>query len=165
MHSRTGNRTSQVQVLDPPTGESREIDGLSTSHLDSGTLLIEPGGQEAVFVQPDAALKGRNTDWLRMLSDGSEQAFAQADEQPAAPPQPTGMAEHSRPPRITATLGTRLRVLLKRGLLISIISVASVGVLGGGVYALSYTPWLASTPLGQGSEASGEVSAPANKTA
>src|SRR4051812_22955637 len=113
---------------------------LSTSHLDSGLLAAGSNLAYSKELSPQEPERP-NTDWLRVLASQPEYTETFDDALPEPPPQPSGMALHTAPPRIRMTIGSRLALLLRRGTLLIILAALAVGLLAAGVYGLPSTTW------------------------
>jgi hypothetical protein len=122
-----------------------EDDELSTAHLNSGLLAAGSNLAYSDEQSPTPEPEERpNTDWLRVLAAQPEYSEAFDDPLPEPAPEPSGMALHSVPPRISLTIGARLTQVLRRGTLLVILGALAAGILGAGIYGLTFTSWFSS---------------------
>jgi Tetratricopeptide repeat len=148
---------NQVEAVQSQANDDEQVPGdgeLSTSHLNTG--LLASGSNLAYVEDPSAASEPAdrpNTDWLRVLASQPEYSETFDDPLPEPAPEPSGMGLHSAPARIRPTIGARLAHVLQRGTLMAILAALGLGILGAGVYGLTFTSWFSSllspTPAGQ----------------
>lgn len=130
---RYGNMTEAVRNFDSDQDDYSEEAELPTAHLTGSNLASE--NQRHATREPA-------TDWLTLLTSSPNVTEPFEDEEPEAPPVPSGMSAHSSPPRIAPTLWSRTRSTMRRGTLLIALALLALGTLAGGAFALFSTEWI-----------------------
>ncbi|HET9495985.1 MAG TPA: tetratricopeptide repeat protein [Chloroflexia bacterium] len=121
-----------------PDDDEYEEDDVLTNRLGSGSLRVLPGGAPAR--EPGSRRDGAH---LRKLTTNP---LDTSDLGRSAPPVPSGMAAHARPPRMAPTIGARLSTGLRRITLLALLAALVVGIVAGGVYLALTGPWANGLP-------------------